>query len=234
MHRRLRSASFAASLLVLALATAFLSAAADPGADLARGLAPLEPWAASGVLYDRVLPLARLERFDGSAGAPACDRATWRQAYDELRRATFPTSTAPALEALDRTARALARERVVPLALLDRAFERIRPGAIADGAVTIAGDRAVATGEAPLERRQATLAAAFAPRTYRGGEVTFALERSLCITDDPLGPRSIAIDFADGAGYRPVAPGERVRVRYATPGPRTIAFRLARSDGSVA
>jgi hypothetical protein len=49
----------------------------------------------TGVLYDRVLPLSGIERFDGAATSPAATRATWRQMYDELRRASIAPNTPP-------------------------------------------------------------------------------------------------------------------------------------------
>ncbi len=196
-------------------------------------LRPLESFSRTGVLYDRVLPLARLERLDGSALAPAIDRATWRQAYDELRRAaTAPAG--PTLPELDADARAAVREGVVPIALLDRRYERVRPDALADGTLRVAGGGLEVTGGSPLVESRAVAAAALAPPTYRGGATVFALERRWVFSDDPEGPRAVAIDFADGRGFRPVAFGERVPVRYATTGAHTLAARITRADGSVA
>ena len=75
--------------------------------------------------------------------------------------------------------------------------------------------------------------AALAPPAHRGGEVVFALDPGRCFSDDGL-PPGLAVDFADGRGFRPVRPGERVRVRYATTGTRTLEARLTRADGSTA
>ena len=91
----------------------------------------LEPLSRTGVIYDRVLPLAQIERFDGSPSAPVADLATWRQAYDELQRASL-APTGPDLAAIAADARAALREGVIPLALIDRAFESVRPGAVED------------------------------------------------------------------------------------------------------
>jgi len=196
-------------------------------------LRPLAPFAHTGVLYDRVLPLAHLERLDGSATAPTIDGATWRQAYDELRRAaTAPRE--PALDALVADARAAARGGVIPLAIFDRRFERVRPGALTDGTLRTSTGRLEVMGAAPLVEARAVAAAALAPRTYRGGDVAFALERRWFFSDDAEGPRAVAVDFADGRGPRAVRFGEPVRVHYLSTGRRTLVARITREDGTQA
>jgi hypothetical protein len=225
---------------VLALLAA-LSGAACPAlardgalhATLVGALGPLEPFAVTGVLYDRVLPLAHLESLDGTADAPAVDRATWRQAWDELRRASLASPAGPDLATLEAGARAARRSGVVPLALFDRAFERVRPDALADGSLRLVDGRLVAGPASPLMRSRAVAMAALAPRTYRGGDVVFALDAERFLGDGGV-PRGLLIDFADGLGFRPVGLGERVRVRYEWTGSRTLAARLTRADGSVA
>ncbi len=202
-------------------------------AALAEALRPLDPLASSGVLYDRVLPLARLESLDGTAAAPVLDRARWRQAYDELRRASLPASPWPDLATLDAGARAARRGGVVPLALLDRAFERLRPEALSDGSLRLVDGRLAPGPVSPLVRSRAVALAALAERGWRGGDVVFALDRERCFCDGG-GPRALAVDFADGLGFRPVALGERVRVRYAATGPRTLTARIVRADGTTA
>ena len=196
-------------------------------------LRPVEPYSRTGVLYDRVLPLAHLERLDGSPAAPAIDRATWRQAYDELRRAAL-VPAGPGLETIDADARASVRAGVIPLAVLDRRFDRVRAGALADGSLRVTAGRLEVAGAAPLVEARAVAAAALAPRTYRGGEAVFALERRRLFTDDAEPPRAVEVDFADGRGLRPVQFGERIGVRYSSTGLRTLRLRLTRADGSQA
>jgi triacylglycerol esterase/lipase EstA (alpha/beta hydrolase family) len=223
-----------ALLAVLACLAGPVSAGTDTlPAALVDALRPLEPFVTTGVLYDRVLPLAHLESLDGTAAAPVVDGARWRQACHELRRAALALPPGPDLAALEAGARAARRAGVVPLALLDRAFERVRPEALADGSLELVDGRLVGGPVSPLVRSRAVALAALAPRTYRGGDVVFALDAERCVCDGGW-PRELALDFDDGRGLRPVRPGERVRVRYATTGPRTLTARLVRDDGSVA
>lgn len=195
-------------------------------------LRAIEPLSRTGILYDRVLPLARLELLDGGPEAPAIDAATWRQAYDELRRSSL-SPAGPDLAVIAADVRAARREGVIPIALLDFAYERVRPGALDDGTLRIREGRlelASGTNGDALIASRAIAAAALVPRTWRGTDVTFALEH--LATD--AAPRSIALDFDDGRGLRAVGVGERVRVRYDATGSRTLRVRIVRDDGTSA
>ena len=191
----------------------------------------LEPLSRTGILIDRVLPLAGLDRLDGSTGAPAITPGTWRQAYDELRRASL-ASAGPPLAEIDRAARAAFDRGVIPLALFDRAYERLRPGALDDGSLRIGGGRLEPVAGSPLVAARAVGMAALAARTCRGAAVRFALDPERLFADPP--PRALEIDFADGLGFRAVAIGETVPVRYETTGPRALSARITRADGSTA
>lgn len=182
--------------------------------------AALERLAGSGVLYDRVLPLARLEELSGAADAPAVDRTRWRQAWDELRRASFAAPAGPGLPALDAAARAAHERGVLPIALFDRTYDRLVPGSLERGEPRALPARAVA-------------AAVLARPTHRGGDLSFELDPALLRVDGGP-PRSIAVDFADGLGERAVTPGVPVPVHYARTGTHVLSARLTRADGSVA
>jgi hypothetical protein len=228
-----RLASLAVPLCGLILAAPAAALASAPPTTLAEILRPIEPYLRTGVLYDRVLPLAHLERLDGTAAAPVIDAPTWRQAYDELRRASLAAPAGPDLATLEAGARASLRSGVIPLALFDRSFERVRPGALDDGSLRSVDGRLVVTGPgSPVVHSRAIAAAALAQRTYRGGDVVFALDAERFFSDEPAPPRHLAIDFADGRGFRAIRLGERVHARYATTGPRALGVRLTRADGS--
>ena len=116
------------SAVVLALSVTFTlpaTAALRPGADTVPldVLGSLPSFSRTGVLYDRVVPIARLDLLDGSADAPVVTTSTWRQAWDEIQRASLVTPAGPDLDALDADARAARRDGVIPLAILDYAFE---------------------------------------------------------------------------------------------------------------
>jgi triacylglycerol esterase/lipase EstA (alpha/beta hydrolase family) len=226
--------SLLAALLVLLFPPAAARAqtrATLPALDEA--LSGIVPLAHSGILYDRVIPLAHIERFDGSPTAPIVDAATWRQAWDELSRATLGAAHAPELEQVLESARAARREGVLPLALFDIAYDRLRPEALTDGSVSVQGDRLVPlAGARPLIPARATAAAVLAARTFHGTDAVFELAPDRLLMDGT--PRSLTIDLADGLGPRAVAPGERVHAQYAETGLHTLTASLTRADGSVA
>lgn len=200
---------------------------------LDEALQDLAPLARSGRLYERVLPLAHVERFDGTSAAPFVDAATWRQAWDELDRAALGVSRLPSLAQVLASARASRSSGVLPLALFDVAYERLRPEALADGSLSVHGDRLVPSpGAAPLVSARAFAGAVLAPRTYRGQDAVFELTPDRLLTEEA--PRALAIDFADGRGPRALTPGERAHVRYAETGTHTLTAWLTRADGSVA
>ena len=112
---KLRASPRIAATTLVRLTIALVIVAGAARADARTTVRPLEEselvrslaaQSRTGVLYDLVLPLAHLERLDGSATAPATDLATWRQAYDELRRASLTTPKGPDLATLLTGARA--------------------------------------------------------------------------------------------------------------------------------
>ncbi|MCC6652481.1 MAG: T9SS type A sorting domain-containing protein [Candidatus Eisenbacteria bacterium] len=189
--------------------------------------------AASAVLYDRVLPLARLEQLDGSPGSPVVDLARFRQGLDEWRRASLVTPVQADWAALASAARAAKRDGVVALAFLDLAFERVRPGAIESGALRMEGGRPAAVSADALAPARAFAAAALTPRTYHGAGVTFCADAAGFVSSDGP-PARLEVDFGDGSGWRVLAMGERVRVSYGRVGPRVLSARVTRADGTVA
>lgn len=223
-------------LLIVSMLTSSTAFAQEraPSVALEDALRDLQPLAHSGVLLDRVLPLAHIEALDGSASAPVVSAARWRQAFDELRRSSFSPATHRDLGTLDASARASLRGGVLPIAWLDRAYERVRPEAISDGSLKLSGGRLQSISGLALLSSRAVAAAVLAPRTYRGADLLFALDPALFVSDDPAPPLAISIDFADGRGPRPVAIGERVTVRYRETGTHTLEARVTRSDGSEA
>src|SRR5947207_3681100 len=120
-RRPIAARSFLRLAVVLAaLAIGVVPPQASAASPVPRAADP--PPLRTGVLYDRVLPLSGIERFDGSAGAPAATPATWRQIVDELRRASQAADLdAGAAVGIEEVARASRSDAVIPLAVVDRA-----------------------------------------------------------------------------------------------------------------
>lgn len=228
MYRTLLSSCPALALALASLLLFSSPASSDDSIDrsLANALSGLDRSRLhTGILYDRVLPLSRLERFDGREDSPAATVADWRQAYDELRRASTTPGRLPELSAVLDAARLDARAGVIPLAVVDFRYERIDTAAL---------DRTRPIGpDAPLIESRAFAATALKAQTHRGAEVAFVLSRDRYFTNAPAAPPSIELDFADGRGFRRVAFDRPIDVHYAAPGAKTIRARATSDDGAA-
>jgi FlgD Ig-like domain/Putative serine esterase (DUF676) len=213
---------------LLSLATSAASSDAITSA-IDRGLGALDRMPLeTGVLYDRVLPLSGIERFDGSALAPAANLALFRQMCDELRRASRGELALPDPATFSDAARHATREGVIPIAVLDARYERLRPEVLARLA------RGEEPGSGALTRiSRAFVAAALVPRTFRGREVMFAVDASRLFGNATSPGARLELDPGDGSGLRGIGLGERVTARYASTGMKTLHLRLTRADGSV-
>jgi hypothetical protein len=201
---------------------------------LDRILRDLDPAAIpSGILYDRVLSLSDVGDHDGSEGATPATLQGWRQMYHEIRGASLEAPSWPELSAILASGKTALGRGVVPVVIMNFEYERIRPGALTDGALTVAGDRLVlGPGEAFVHRR-VFAAAALQGYTHRGGNVTFVLGRDWYFSNDLTAPRAVSVDFGDGVGPRGVDFGREIAVSYVTTGRKTIHVELSLADGSV-
>ncbi|MBI5168481.1 MAG: T9SS type A sorting domain-containing protein [Candidatus Eisenbacteria bacterium] len=206
--------------LLPALTVALLAGAASVACAAGPRAAALEARATSGALYDRVLPLARLDQLDGSAAAPAVTTARFRQAVDEWTRASLVPPVRGGIAALDAAARAGRAAREVPLAFLDASFDRVQPGA-------------ALSESAPLTRARTFACAPLVPRTWHGDDVRFRFDASAWFGDGPA-PARLEFDADDGAGWRAIGAGSTVHVRYSAPGTRVLRARTTRTDGTTA
>ena len=184
----------------------------------------------TGVLYDRVLPLSGIERFNGDGRAVA-SRRLWRQLYEELRRASADPSMRPTAETLIERARS--RQDAVPLAVVFDRYERIRPDAVERGAIVVQGERLVrGTGEA-FEVRTAFAAAALREWTYRGAEVRFVLDREHFVSNRGDAISRLEADLDDGLGYRDMRFGKPLTAHYTQTGTKTLRLRATTDEGTT-
>ncbi len=208
-------------LLLLCPAVPVLAAARPPAATpvLPSGLTATD--VPTGTLVDLAAPLSGLERFDGAPNAPAATTGLWRQMLFELRRASIIARGWPEPRDLERRALADVPPEVVPIALLDAVYDRLRPGSPADRQTWSRAD--VVAG-------RVFAAAALRPVTYRGARIELSFAADLCVGGLP--PR-LEVDPADGGGWRTVGPDGRLAVSYAATGPRTLRLRATTSDDAL-
>lgn len=217
---------------LLAVLVPGLAAAASPRwpEAVAEALSPIAADVTGGILLDRALPISRIDRFDGSDAAPAATPAAWRQMYDEIRRAADSAIGPETLELRER-ARQLAATGVIPVAMLDFGYDRLRPGALEEGAIEIQGSRLHAVDGSALESRRVFAAAATKDYTHHGEGVSFVFGGEWYFGDSEV--RSLSADFGDGRGWVSVRPGRPVAVRYSARGTKSVRLRALLSDGAV-
>lgn len=218
---------FALLPLTFALLPTSLAAAPPDLRPAIDALAPAVALAPSGVLIDRAVPISRMERFDGSAAAPPATAAALRQMSDELWRASSGAIGEDGA-ALRERARADAARGVIPVALLDAAYDRLRPDAADAGLLEIRGGRVASVRPEALESRRVFAAAALREYTVEGGSVVFRVDAT---TDESIA--RLQMDFDDGWGFREVQPGAGVSVRYAATGPRTVRVLAEAAGGEI-
>jgi len=212
-----RSGSNAVFLLLAIFAVALPGAAAALQVDPAR--------VPTRILYDLVVPVAHVERFDGSSLAPPADAATLRQAAHELTRASLESPAWP-----DASAFRDDGGTAVRIGMLDVRYDRIREGADRSGAARVDGDRLVLDAGA-LETAHAFIAAPTRGYTYRGGEVSFVLDSRWFVGS--ARPARVEVDFDDGRGYRLLKWDERVTVPYWTTGRYAVRLRAFDTSGEA-
>src|SRR5262245_16019456 len=215
------------SLFLLALATCGLvtSALAGPIEDrLTEAYGGIDPSALrTGVLYDRVLPLSGIERFDGRAGAPATSLRSWRQLYGELRRASANPDAQPRPEQV--VARAKERRDAIPIALLFDRYERIRSDALSSGALRLRDGRLTLGQGRAFDLHTAFAAAALAPATWRGGDVRFVLDRGAYFANAGVPLDRLELDLGDGLGFRRISFDTPVAAHYRETGTKRLRLR---------
>jgi hypothetical protein len=209
-----------------------------PGDVLRQALARLDPARIpTGILYDRVVPMSRLVEQDGSVDTPPVTPAAWRQMLHEMTLASLTPPHWPEVSQLRQEARTAQKTGIVPLAVLNLLYDRIRPDALERGLLVRAGDRLIEgknleDGE-PYQQGRLFAAATLLEGTYHGERVEFVLPPSFYLSNDPDAPRGLEIDLADGRGFRPLALGEHVSVTYDRPGRKILRLRASLADGTV-
>ena len=181
----------------------------------------------SGILYDLVVPIAHVDRFDGSKTAPAADAATLRQAVFELGRASLGPRAWPDPPAFQDDG-----SLVVRIGLLDVHYDRIREGAELSRAARVEGDQLV-LDDGALQASRAFIAAPTRGYTYRGADASFILDPRLFVGNTLERPERVEVDFGDGPGYRPLRWSERRSVRFPNPGVYTVRLRASYPSGEV-
>ena len=190
----------------------------------------------TGILYDRVLPLALLPSFGQGTQPDTASVGYLRQAYLELRNAAyaptpvfFPLTQAQLRE---KGRRFLARDSVA-LAVLDYQFNYLDTLAVYDNLLLEANRlyyQVASAPRSPYLTGTVTVAAALAD-TIRASS-SFYLPTDLLLGNRPRRVSSLLVDFGDGAGPVACGPGQRRTVQYPAGGRKILSYTIFFTDGS--
>ncbi len=187
----------------------------------------------TGILYDRVVPLSRIEEHDGAENSKPTDLRQWRQLYDEIRRASIATPSWPDLPSIIARGEEMSGPASVPIVVMDFRYDRIRPSALEDGSLVVRGSQLEMGSGNPFVAGRIFAAAPLRDHTYRGSRVRFRMDTAAFFGNDPMARLSTMIDFDDGRGFVPVSPGIGVDVRYLEKGRKQIRLRSLFADGAT-
>lgn len=187
----------------------------------------------SGILYDLVVPVAGIEKFQGDATADAATFETWIQIAHEMRRASIVESVIPDHNVLRERRQAAQKNGTHPLALVTYDFQRLNANDNADEFFDYRDGEVRGVREEWLATRRVAAMTSLHDWTYYGSDVPFTLDLKRDYFSNLGSLEKIEIDFADGAGYRDLSNESSVAIRYIVTGEKSISSRITLATGEV-
>ena len=192
----------------------------------------------SGLLVDQVAALIDPTLFDGTPQAPPATVDEWRQLYHQLSRSGIGRGrraharggrTVPELPSIDQVNAVAERHLaagLVPLAVLNTPFARIKSDAFDRGRLSVQNGRireARRRGPSAYDTHHAFAVTAFDVRA-ESRSVRFVIPSELSFSRGTRGASTFRVDFGDGLGDREVRAGDVVEVEYDEGGLKEISF----------
>jgi FlgD Ig-like domain/Lecithin:cholesterol acyltransferase len=177
---------------------------------LAMASGPLPDTTPSGILVDRVLPMAHLEELDGTPAASLVSLPRWRQAVHELSRASEIPLTWPNPRALGQEA----SPREIPLAVLWVGYDRLMESGKSRAAEVFAFT--------PLREY-----------SFYGQDQVFSLSPDHILVHGTEPVIRWVFDADDGLGWRDLVPGKPLNVSYPGTGSKILRMVAELKDGRL-
>lgn len=188
----------------------------------------------TGILYDRVFPLARLDIFNQSA-ADTSSYQHFLQATQELNTASYRYTGLPTTAALKSRIQAVRQTAAIPIGILHYEYNLLDTMAVYDGRLTQSDRLAplydvLGRTASPYVSRT-TLVASILATDVPQGTSFFTLPTTLRLdnTTDPV--TGVDIDFGDGAGLSSRPLGTTFTASFHTLGVRFVRFVVHLSSG---
>jgi hypothetical protein len=188
----------------------------------------------TGILYDNIIPFSKIDDYSGAKRSKAASKDLLEQVYLELSSASVTKTKFKSFTQLEAASRT--NEKVIPLAILNFKYNKIKADALAKGLLLHRNGKIIpgsAPSETPYLIKRAFVAAPLREYTFRGSNVTFRLNTELYLTNLNEKPARVKIDFQDNQGFREVRFDQDIRVHYATTGSKTILVEITTGDQAV-
>lgn len=186
----------------------------------------------TGILYDLVVPLSGIERFDGTENSESADFSTWQQIAYELKRASLTETGIPDYREVLQQRQNAQRNGEHPLALLLFDYQRARVTGERDAVIGYSDGKVTAIKGDLLARGTVCALTPLHDWTYQGRDVIFSFDLNEVFTNMSEVLR-IQFDFDDGLGLRDVPKDGKMSVSYNETGSKTIQSRIETRDGRV-
>lgn len=188
----------------------------------------------TGILYDRVMPLAGLHAFGQGAQPDTVSAAYFRQAYLELRSAAYSRTAFPLTpDQLRKQGQRYLYRDSVALGVLDYQFNRLDTLAVKDGLLTYSNgvfQDVAKPSRSPYFTHSVAMAAALADTI--NSQSSFYVPQQLLLGNQGRTLTSMRVDFGPGVGERVFAPGQQLRVNFTSGGLKVLPYVLYFSDGN--
>lgn len=186
----------------------------------------------TGILYDLVVPLSGIERFDGTENSESADFSTWQQIAYELKRASLTETGIPDYREVLQQRQNAQRNGEHPLALLLFDYQRARVTGERDAVIGYSDGKVTGVQSELLRQETVFALTTLHDWTYQGRDVIFSFDLNEVFTNMSEVLR-IQFDFDDGLGFRDVPKDGKMSVSYNETGSKTIQSRIETRDGRV-
>jgi hypothetical protein len=181
----------------------------------------------TGILYDLVVPLSGIEKYDGTATSTAITLKNWRQIYFELNKAALQPEHFIPVTQIKHLAEPYLGEGIIPIGLQLYHYNYLNEslGNFADerGNLDFTGK------EIPV--KTVFSSAPLKSKTYNGRKVKFTLSDDLIFSNFKVLPQSFFIQFDGKNSWVPIFPGQMLSYSYTSTGRKTIRLKAVFEDG---
>jgi Secretion system C-terminal sorting domain len=182
-------------------------------------------------------PLLPMNKFNGTlVDSNRTDISVWRMLYASYLTSYVgaTASTLPSLTAVNTSINTVETTGTIPISLLHLNYNDLRPDAVTAGLMTVANEQIFdVAGRTQSPYRSQTLFAAAPSLNYSYDATTkFVFPANLLIKNTGT-INAIAVDFADGLGYRAVTLGTTMYISYAVIGTYRVKVKITPTTGAV-